>query len=272
MDWQAILQTVVAWATTTGVKIVISLVLLLFSFRIITVVTRKIERRLTARNPALDKTLTTTFFYLIRLVLRILVVVCLVGYLGIDTSGITALVASLGVCVGLAVNGALSNLAGGALLIITRPFRIDDYIEAQGHEGTVEDIHITQTRLRTPDNKIVYIPNGLLSAGTIVNYSEKKLRRIDLVFSVAYTADLERAKALIREQIDAHKKALKDPAPYVRMSEQTDARVSIAARIWVSGDDFWDVRADLLEAVKTALEREGIEIPTDRLEVRISES
>ena len=107
------------------------------------------------------------------------------GYLGIDTSGLTALVTSLGVCAGLAVNGALSNLAGGVLIIFTRPFKVDDYIETDGYSGTVEDIHITYTRLCTPDNKVVYVPNGTLSTSTIINYSEKETRRVDFKFSIS---------------------------------------------------------------------------------------
>lgn len=269
MNFDQIVSTVLSWATTTGVKIVVALFLLLLSFRIITVTTRKLERRLVGGKRALDKTLTSTAFYALRIVLKVLVVVCLVGYLGIDTSGITALIASLGVGVGLAVNGALSNFAGGALILITRPFRIDDFIEAQGYAGTVEDIHMTMTRLRTPDNKIVYVPNGVLSAGTIVNYSEKDIRRVDLTFSIGYNEDSERAKAIILQRIEAHEKALKDPAPFVRVSEHGESRILIIARVWAKSEDFWDVHFDLLESVKADFDREGIKIPFNQLDVHV---
>ena len=147
MDWQALLNTVVNWATTTGFKVLIAIVLLFISFKIVNLIARKIEKAGKKHNA--DKTIMRTLSYIFKLGAKIIVAVCLIGYVGIDTSGITALIASFGVCVGLAVNGALSNLAGGVLIILTRPFRVDDYIEAQGFSGTVEDIHITNTKLRT---------------------------------------------------------------------------------------------------------------------------
>ena len=271
MNLDQVASTAASWAATTGLKIAVALFLLLLSFRIITLTTRKLERRLIGGKRTLDKTLTSTAFYALRIVLKGLVVVCLVGYLGIDTGGITALIASLGVGVGLAVNGALSNLAGGALILVTRPFRIDDFIEAQGYSGTVEDIHMTMTRLRTPDNKIVYVPNGALSAGTIVNYSEKDIRRVDLTFSIGYRENSEHAKSVILQQVESHEKALKDPTPFIRISEHGDSRILIAVRVWVKSEDFWDVHFDLLESVKAAFDREGIEIPFPQLDVRVKQ-
>ena len=147
MDWQALLNTIVSWATTTGIKILIALLVIFISFKIINAISRKIEKSAGKHNT--DKTIMRTVAYIFRVGMKIIVAICIVGYLGIDTSGLTALIASLGVCIGLAVNGALSNLAGGVLIILTRPFRDDDYIEAQGYAGTVEDIHITNTKLRS---------------------------------------------------------------------------------------------------------------------------
>ena len=131
MDWNALWNTILQWATTTGVKIVVALLVWFLSFRIINILGRKIEKR--SEKKKADKTIVKTLIYIFKIVLKIVVIICLVGYLGIDTSGLTALVASLGVCIGLAVNGALSNLAGGVLILLTRPFKIDDYIEAQGY-------------------------------------------------------------------------------------------------------------------------------------------
>jgi len=182
MDWQQLLNTIVQWATSVGVKIIIALAILFISFKIINVIARKIEKK--GNDKKADKTIMKTLAYVFKLGLKIVIIICLVGYLGIDTSGLTALVASLGVCIGLAVNGALSNLAGGVMIILTRPFRIDDYIEAQGQAGTVVDIHVTNTKLLTPDNKVIYIPNGTLANGEIINYSEKDTRRVDLTFSL----------------------------------------------------------------------------------------
>ena len=193
INWQQVFDTIVNWATNTGVKIVIALLVLFISFKVINRITRKIEKK----AKKFDKTILKTLMYLMRLGLKCVITICMVGYLGIDTSGLTALIASLGVCFGLAVNGAVSNIAGGVLIIITRPFRIDDFIEAQGYSGTVEEINLVSTKLRTGDNKVIYVPNGALSSGSIVNYSEKELRRLDLTFSIGYANDFETAKKII---------------------------------------------------------------------------
>lgn len=269
MDWNAIWTSILSWATNTGVKILIALILLLVTFRLTTVLTRKLEKKLLSGKHKVDKTLTSTLMYVLRIVIKVLVVICLIGYLGIDTSGLTALVASLGVCFGLAVNGAVSNIAGGVLILITRPFRIDDFIEASGHSGTVEDIHITHTRIRTGDNKVIYIPNGTLSSDTITNYSIKDIRRVDLTFSIAYSNDFEKAKKIITDLCQAHALVLKDPAPFVRVSEHSASSINLVTRVWTKQEDFWTVHFDLLESVKTAFDQNGIEIPFEQLDVHV---
>ncbi|MBO5009428.1 MAG: mechanosensitive ion channel [Clostridia bacterium] len=271
MNFEQLLSSLASWAVNVGLKIVIALVILVVSFRVVTIVTRKIEKKLINGKPHLDKTLVSTLFYVLRIVVKSLIVVCLIGYLGIDTSGLTALFVSFGACVGLAVNGALSNLAGGVLIIVTRPFKIDDYIEAQGMSGTVEDIHITTTKLRTPDNKVVYIPNGPLSSGTIINYSEKELRRVDFNFSISYQNDFEKAKALVMDILNAHELVLKDPEPFVRVSSHADSSITVTARAWVKNADYWTVNFDVLESVKASFDASGIEIPYNQLDVHVKQ-
>ena len=269
MDWNQIWTTIVEWASNTGIKIIIALLLLFISFRVITLVCRRIEKKVLNGKRKADKTLTKTLLYVAKIVLKVVVVVCLIGYLGIDTSGITALIASLGVGVGLAVNGALSNFAGGALLLITRPFKVDDYIEVGDYAGTVEDIRMTQTRVRTPDNKVIYIPNGSLSTSSIINYSEKDIRRVDLTFSIGYGDDFENAKGIIKDIVDAHQLVLKDPEPFIRVSEHGASSVNIVTRVWVKSNDYWTVHFDLLESVKKAFDEKGIEIPFNQLDVHV---
>lgn len=267
MDWQALLNTVVGWLTNTGVKIVVSILILIISFKIINVISKKIEKKGDGKKS--DKTIMKTLGYIVKVGLKIVVVICLIGYLGIDTSGLTALVASLGVCVGLAVNGALSNLAGGVLIILTRPFKIDDYIEALGYSGTVVDIHITNTKLLTPDNKVVYLPNGTLANGEIVNYSEKDIRRVDFSFSIGYGDDFEKAKDIIKNICNEHELILKDPAPFVRVKEHGASSINITTRVWTKNADYWTVYFDLMESVKTAFDKEGIEIPFNQIDVHV---
>ena len=170
MDFQAILNSVISWSVNVGIKLIIAVILMFVSFKLINLICRKIEKR--GEKAHADKTILRTGVYILKLVTKCIVTVCLIGYLGIDTSAITALIASFGLCIGLAVNGALSNLAGGVLIIVTRPFRVDDFIEAQGVMGTVEGIQLTHTTIVTPDNKVVHIPNGALSSGNIVNFQE----------------------------------------------------------------------------------------------------
>lgn len=268
IDWEKLLNSIVDWATNTGVKIVIALLIWIISFRLITWFTRRLSKRLVEKKK-LDKTLVNTLFYVLRITLKIVVLTCLIGYLGIDTSGLAALIAALGVGVGLAVNGALSNLAGGVLILITRPFRIDDYIEACGHAGTVADIRIVYTKLITPDNKVVYVANGALSSSTIVNYSEKNIRRVDLNFTIEKKEDYKKAEEIILSVANAHDKVLQTPAAMSRIIEHTTNGTTLVARAWVNNADYWDVYFDLQEDIKKALDDNGIVMPVNQLDVRV---
>lgn len=268
ITFDKVLEALWNWTKTTGVKILIAIVVLIVSFFIIKVVTNRIKKRM-QKNKKVDKTISKTLLRCGNILAKILVIVALVSYLGIDTSGVTALITSLGVCVGLAVNGALSNLAGGFLILITRPFKIDDFIEAEGYSGTVIDIRITDTKIRTPDNKIVYLPNGKLSAAEIVNYSEEATRRVDITFGISYDNDFEKAKSILMDLSNQHAKVLKDPAPSVRMSEQGDSSINLTLKVWVLNGDYWDVKFDLLEAAKKTFDENHIEIPYNQLDVHI---
>ena len=271
MDWNQVLNDIlnllINWTMTSGIRILIAILLWFVSFKIVNSISRKIQK--SGENGKLDKTLARTFAYIFRIAMKCLIAICLIGFVGIDTSGLAALVVSLGACVGLALNGALSNLAGGILIIVTRPFRVDDFIEAQGYSGTVEDIHVTTTKIRTPDNKVVYIPNGPLSSDTIVNYSVKYTRRVDFTFSIGYGDDFEKAKRIVMDICTSHALVLKDPEPMVRMSSHADSSIKLTARAWVKSADYWTVNFDILEAVKAAFDKEGIEIPFNQLDVHV---
>ena len=262
------ITTVAQWAATTGVKIIIALVILFVSFKVINALSAKLDKKLTGAKK-LDETLAKTLLFMAKIGLKVIVVICLIGYLGIDTSGLAALVASLGVCVGLAVNGTLSNLAGGAMLLITRPFSIGDYIVAQGNEGVVEAIHIVSTKIVTLDNKVVYLPNGALSSGTIINYSEKDLRRVDLEFSVGGN-DPRKVEAILLDVCKADAKVLSDPAPFARVSDYGAGNgVRVTLRAWCKTADYWDTYFDLLKAANEAFDAQGIVIPFNRMDVKV---
>lgn len=265
---EELLKTVINWVAGTGIKVVIALVVLLISFAIINGVSKKIAAKLLANQKA-DQTLTKALCNAAKIALKILVVICLIGYLGIETSGISAVIASLGVCVGLAVNGTLSNLAGGVMLLLTRPFKVGDYISAQGCEGIVEEILICTTKINTLDNKVVYLPNSSLSTGTIMNFSEKELRRVDFDFSVAGN-DPVKVKELLLNVCANEELVLKDPEPFARVSDYGAGNgVKVTMRAWCKSAQYWDTYFALLETIQKTFEAEGIVIPFNQLDVHI---
>ncbi|MBR5060195.1 MAG: mechanosensitive ion channel family protein [Clostridia bacterium] len=268
MDWNAILNSIVNWAVTTGIKIVISLIVLLVSYRIVDLLARRIRKKLEQKEK-IDKTLLKILINAGKIALKCLIAVCLVNYLGINTGALTALVTSLGVCVGLAVNGALGNIAGGILLLVTRPFKVDDFIELSGHTGTVEDIRLCNTKIRTVDNKVVYIPNGIASTNPVVNYTEKDLRRLDIDFTVSYETDTDKAKEIITAVLDGEPMVEREPAPTVQITSYDSSAITICCRPWVKGADYWTLRFLLLDKIKKEFDRSGIRIPFNQLDVHL---
>lgn len=265
--WKDILESIVNWSVNTGIKIIIALVVLLISFKLIKWIGKKIIKN--SEEKKADKTVVKTLVHVAEIAAKCIVIVCLIGFLGIDTSAITALIASFGVCIGLAVNGALSNIAGGVLILVTRPFKVDDFIEAQGVTGTVTDINMTATRVVTPDNKVVYLPNGALSSGNIINYSEKDTRRVDINFAIAASSDVNKAVEVVKGVLASHGLIMKDPAPFVRINENGDSCQKITSRAWVKSGDYWTVYFDVLESVKSEFAKNGIEAPHNQVDIHV---
>ena len=261
------LSTALGYLINASIRIVIAIALFILTFKIVNYLARKIEK--SGDEGRIDKTLARAFAYVFKLGVKAIIIICLIGFIGIDTSGFTALIVSLGAGIGLALNGALSNLAGGIIIILTRPIRVDDFIEAQGYSGTVEDIHVTNTKLRTPDNKVVYIPNGPLSSGTIVNYSVKDTRRLDFTFLISYKDDFESVKRMVTDVCASHSLVLLEPEPMVRVSSHGESGIEITARVWVKRENYWTVNYDILETVKAAFDKRGIEIPYPQLDIHL---
>ena len=271
MNWDQFFATLRNWATTFGVRLLISIVLLVVSFALINRLARAVaargEKRHADGKQKIDETICRTVSYIVKVGLKVLVVLMLVSYLGIDTTAVSALIASLGVGVGLAVNGTLSNFAGGVLLLFTRPFRDGDFIAAGGYEGTVEDIFICNTKIRTNDNKVVYLPNGKLSTSEITNYSEKPTRRVDLTFSISYGDDFARAADIIRSVAAADPLVLADPAPRARVTRHGESSVDLFTTVWCKTADYWEVYFNMNEGVKRAFDENGISIPFPQMDV-----
>ena len=205
----------------------------------------------------------------ISIALYVILAVTIIGIMGVPMASVVAAIASAGVAIGLALQGSLSNLAGGIMILLFHPFRVDHFIEAAGFSGTVKDIDIFYTVLHTPDNKVVTIPNGTIMSSSIINYSINDTRRVDLVFSVAYGTDADKVKAILLEEAGKHELALKDPEPFCRLTKQAESSLDFTLRVWVKKDDYWQVNVDLLESIHARFEEEKIEIPFNQIDVHM---
>ncbi len=201
--------------------------------------------------------------------LMALVIIAAAGQLGVQTTSFIAVLGAAGLAVGLALQGSLANFAAGVLMIIFRPFKAGDFIEASGVAGVVEEIQLFTTKLRTPDNKTVIIPNGQVTAGSITNYSAKDTRRVDMTFGIGYGDDIDKAKRIIREVLDADERILKDPEPTIGLVELGDSSVNFAVRPWVNSADYWNVYFDTNETMKKRFDAEGISIPFPQRDVHL---
>ncbi|MGB0879877.1 MAG: mechanosensitive ion channel family protein [Polaribacter sp.] len=220
----------------------------------------KASRKLMSKG-GIDITLQKFLGNLIGWILKALLFITVIAKLGVATTSFAAIIAAAGLAVGLALQGSLSNFAGGTLIMIFKPFKIGDLIEAQGVLGFVKEIEIFTTQLKTQDNKLAIIPNGVLSNGTILNYSAEGKIRIDLTFGVSYDADIKQTKEVIMNALTSHPKVLKDPLPTVGVSELADSSVNFAVMPWATVEDYWDVYFGVTENIKKALDEAGIEIP-----------
>lgn len=231
----------------------------------------ELVRRLMTRA-ALDIMLVQFLGNIIYAVLLVVVIIAALDHLGVPTTSMLAVFGAAGLAVGLALRDSLSNFAAGIMLILFRPFRVGDFIEAGGVSGVPEEIRIFSTVIRTPDNRLIIVPNGQIANGTIINFNAKPTRRIDLVFGISYGDDIRKAKAIIERVIAADERILADPAPAIMLGELAESSVNINVRPWVNTADFWPVRAALLENIKIAFDEEGITIPFPQRDVHLREA
>lgn len=206
---------------------------------------------------------------LVKVTLYTIVIVIALTKLGVPTTSLVTIIGAAGLAVGLALQSSMSNLAGGFIILFSKPFTVGDYVQIGSSEGNVEAITILYTRLLTIDNKAVYIPNGQVSNSSITNYTQEKTRRLDLVFSISYEDDYTKAKKILADIVDRNALALKDPEPLIRVTEQASSSINIAVKIWVKSENYWPLNFDMLETVKTRFDEEGISIPYSQLDVQI---
>ena len=250
-----------------GLKILAAIVVLLLGRWIIKLIKKWMANGLMSRHG--DATLHSFLSNLISVVLYFFLIMAIVGILGINTSSLVALLASAGLAVGMSLGGTLQNFAGGVLLIMFRPFKVGDFIAAQGVEGKVNEIQIFNTHLLTVDNKEVILPNGPLATGVLTNYSKQGTRRVDWVFSIAYGDDYDKAKTVLRGLCDADTRILKEPEPFIQLAKLNDSSVDITVRAWVDAADYWAVFFNMNELVYKAFAKEGLNIPFPQMDVHM---
>ncbi|MCB0460184.1 MAG: mechanosensitive ion channel [Flavobacteriaceae bacterium] len=240
-------------------KIITALVILIVGLWLVKIITKYIQKLMIKRG--MDETLTKFLSDLVNWTLKALLFVTVISQLGVPATSFVAILGAAGLAIGLALQGSLANFAGGALIMIFKPFKVGDLIEAQGELGAVKEIQIFVTKLLNPQNKLIIIPNGTLSNGNITNYTEEGKLRIDLTFGVSYDSDIKQTKDVLLEVLTSNEKVLKDPAPTVNVSELADSSVNFAVRPWAKPEHYWDVYFETTENVKKALDKAGIEIP-----------
>ncbi len=253
-----------------GIKLIIATIILIVGLKLIKVFIKRIDQGKSLKRLNISvKSFTSSF---LNIALKIILFITLAAYLGVPMSSMVALVASAGVAIGLALQGGLSNIASGMMIIIFHPFAVGDYIENGGYSGTVKSIGIFHTTLATPDNKSVIIPNSILTSETLVNYTASKTRRLDLNYSAAYSCDVDRVKAILTDCVNNIPEVIKDDEEkpiVVAVAEHAPSAVKYCVRLWCKRDDYWNISYRMNEDVKRAFDEAGIEIPYNKMDVKV---
>ena len=253
--------------SNVGLSLILALAILVIGRQIVKILIRVITVAL--EKSKTEETVRVFVTNLLNTLLMIVVFIAAINQLGIETTSIIAILGAAGLAIGLALQGSLANFAAGILIVVYRPYKVGDYIEAGSHSGTVKDIQIFSTVLTTPDNKIVVVPNGSIMNGSIVNYSGQKTRRIDIIVSCSYEDDIDKVKLVLKDIIKNESRILKDPKPQIAVSELADSSVNLIVRPWVNSSDVLSVRYSLLEQIKKRFDKEGLSIPYPQTDVHI---
>ncbi len=256
------------FVTDYGPKLIGAIAVLIIGLWVIKIITKAIDRVMIKSD--IDDSLRPFMKSLFGSLLKVMLVISIMGMLGIEMTSFIAILGALGLAVGMALSGTLQNFAGGVMILVFKPFKVGDVIEAQGYTGAVKAIQIFVTILTTPDNKTIIIPNGGLSNGSMINYSTQANRRIDWVVGVAYGENLEKVRGVIDRLIAADQRIFKDPAPFVKVGELADSSVNFTVRVWANAADYWDVFFDRNEKIYTTFEKEGIGIPFPQMDVHVN--
>ena len=266
-DWNQLLEVMQTRGVDLGINVVIAIAIFYVGKMVISLVVRGLHKVM--QRQEVDKTLETFVCNLVRMVLLVVVVIAAIGQIGIETTSFIAIFGAAGLAVGLAMQGSLSNFAAGVLIVLFRPYRVGDFIEAAGINGSVEQVQILTTVLKTGDNKQVIVPNGQIMDSIITNYSANDTRRVDMVVGVSYDDDLDKVRDTIKELIAAEDRILDEPACTIAVSALADSSVNFVVRPWVKTPDYWGVMFDLTEAIKKRFDKDGITFPFPQQDVHL---
>jgi len=257
---------VIPWS----INIFFSIAIFIVGRWVVKIIANLVKKALTKAK--MDVILVNFVTSIISTVLLLFVIIAALNQLGVNTTSLIALLGAAGLAIGLALQGSLQNFASGVMLIVFRPFKNGDFVEAAGTSGVVEKISIFTTVMRTPDNREIIIPNGSIYSGTITNYSARSTRRVDMVFGIGYGDDIKKTKEVLNALIEADDRILKDPEPQVAVGELGDSSVNFIVRPWVNSADYWPVKLDFTENVKLAFDENGISIPFPQMDVHLDKA
>ena len=267
---QIFLQQLIDWGVSAGGRIIGAVIIFVVGRFLISFLRKMLARLLAKRH--VDASIQSFVKSLVNILLTILLIIAVIGKLGVETTSFAALLASAGVAIGMALSGNLQNFAGGLIVLLFRPFKVGDWIESQGVSGTVREIQIFHTILTTADNKVIYIPNGALSSGTVTNYSREETRRVDWVIGVEYGENFDKVESTVQRIIAADKRILDTPEPFIALHALDASSVNVVIRVWVKTVDYWGVYFDMNKTIYTVFNKEGIGFPFPQLTVHQAQS
>lgn len=267
---ERMLEKLYEWVITRGVNMFFGVIFLSIGWKVINKTLKRIRRILESKNA--DPTITRFLDNVMNVTLKTVLTIIILQYIGVNLTGLTTIVASAGVALSLALKGSLANLAGGVIILVARPFNVGDFIETTEHSGVVEKISIFYTYLVTFDNKQILIPNGILTDSSIVNYSSKEIRRVDLTFSVSYEEDVIRVKNVLINILKNNELVLEEPEFFVGISMHGDSAINFIVKAWCKTEDYWTVYYYLLETVKIKFDEEGISIPYPQMDLHVKKN
>lgn len=261
----SIIKQLISWSLDAGRHILIAIVVYVIGHYLIKLIKHLLNKMMERRK--VDATIQSFLKSFVNIVLQVLLIVSIVGALGINTTSFAALLASAGVAVGMALSGNLQNFAGGIIILLFKPYKVGDWVEAQGTSGNVMEIQIFHTILKTADGKLIYVPNGAMSSGTITNVTLTPTRRIEWTVSVEYGQDIDKVRGVCNSLLEADERIAKDPEPVVYLTELADSSVNVLIRAWVLNEDYWNVMFDFRERLYKRFNAEGIGFPFPQMTV-----